>query len=58
MIRFNRPYTYVGNDVNLKNMKCIPKGMYEKGVKVVFKDEFLGRIETFVNPNDLYKGYY
>ena len=53
MIKFNKIYTYVGQDLNFRNMKCITRGMHEKGIKVTFSDEFLGNVEAYVKKKDL-----
>lgn len=49
MIKVGQAYIYNGNDLNFRGMKCITYDKNEKGFKVTFFDERLGKVDTTVN---------
>ena len=52
----NTKYTYIGDDPNFKNQKCIILERYGSVVKAKFSNEYLGNIETYVSRKDLFFG--
>lgn len=50
----NRKCTYIGDDPNFKNQKCIILKRYGSVVKAKFSDEYLGNLETYVSSKDLF----